>query len=509
MKADTSGLVKKSAFVFSYNVVGGVLGYITMFFALRLVGQSAWGIFGSALALSGILGILANLGVEATHIKKLTQKRETEECMGTIVILKSFLGAIFLGGSFLIFFILGEFLGYKFESVYLRDATYLALFGILIGSFANIFKTTYQAKLSARRAVIPMFVQLLIQNLLIILFSFWYVFDKGVLPEIIGILFIYAYLLGQFGRLLIYSLWAIRDKISFKVPSKALLKDYIIFSIPLALSGIVATIQAYTDRAMLLFFWNYNEVGGYFTVQKLALFITYFGASVSFFLYPAQSHYYESKQRTEFQRVTMKSERYLSMISLPFVFFTLVMAPQILNIFRASLISYATPLIILMVYAYINVINRPYGSQITSANKPQEVMKVGFLQATLNVVLNAIFIPTSIWGFPLFGLKSTGAALATLLSFTIGFLYFRYRVAKSIRTKYYYRIVLHIIAGSLAAIFIYLLKSYTETLVDWYAWYSVLSSFILFSIIYVGILYLFKEVGKDEINMVLGMLKPK
>jgi len=504
-----SGLAKKSAFVFSYNIVGGVLGYITMFFALRLVGQSAWGIFGSALALSGILGILANLGVESTHIKKLTQKRDKEECMGAIVVLKSFLGIIFLSGSFLLFFILSDFFGYKFESVYLRDATYLALFGILIGSFANIFKTTYQAKLSARRAVIPMFVQLLVQNLLIILFSFLYVFNRNVIPEIVGVLFIYAYVLGQFARLLIYSMWAIRDRLSFKRPSKSLLKDYILFSIPLALSGIVATIQAYTDRAMLLFFWNYNEVGGYFTVQKLALFITYFGASVSFFLYPTQSHYYEKDKREDFQRITVKSERYLSLISVPFVFFTLVMSTEILNIFRASLTPYAIPLIILMIYAYLNVINRPYGSQITSANKPQEVMKVGFLQATLNVLLNALFIPTSIWGIPLLGLKSTGAALATLLSFIIGFVYFRYRIAKSIKTKYYHRIVLHILAGSISAVAIYLLKNYTQYIVNWYAWYTVVASFVIFSGIYLGILYLLKEIGKEEINMALGIIRPK
>jgi O-antigen/teichoic acid export membrane protein len=258
--------------------------------------------------------------------------------MGAIVVLKSFLGIIFLSGSFLLFFILSDFFGYKFESVYLRDATYLALFGILIGSFANIFKTTYQAKLSARRAVIPMFVQLLVQNLLIILFSFLYVFNRNVIPEIVGVLFIYAYVLGQFARLLIYSLWAIRDKLSFKRPSKSLLKDYILFSIPLALSGIVATIQAYTDRAMLLFFWNYNEVGGYFTVQKLALFITYFGASVSFFLYPTQSHYYEKDKREDFQRITVKSERYLSLISVPFVFFTFVMSTEILNIFIENIV---------------------------------------------------------------------------------------------------------------------------------------------------------------------------
>ncbi len=495
------GIARKSLFLLSYNVFGGVLGYITLFFALRFVGQYAWGIYGSALGIAGILSIISSLGVDSAHVKKVTQKKEKEECMGAYILIKGFLGLIFLVVSFGGFYVMGNFFGYKFESPYLEKAVYIAILGMLLSSLANIFRTTYQTKLDARKSVVPLFVQVLVQDILIIIFAVYYKINPVIPIGYIGVLFTYAYLMGVFFKLLIYIGWAVGDGISVKRPHYSLVKEYILFEIPLALLGIVGTIQAYTDRTMLQFFWNSAEVGGYFSVQKLALFVTYFGGSVSFFLYPAQSSYYESRNHYQFFNITSKAERYLSLISAPFVMFTVVMAPEILNIFRSSLIPYSTPLIILIIYAYVGVINRPYGSLLTSANRPHEVMKVGIIQASANVVLNTLFIPKSIMGIPLFGLRSTGAALATLLSFLIGFVFLRYKAYKILGVKYERYILMHLLAGGVAAFVIFIIKIHVLLL----SWYSVFGSFILFAMIYVGILYLLGEFGREEIDFVLRM----
>ena len=493
MSTETSKIAKKSLFLLSYNVFGAGIGYLTMFFALKFVGQEAWGIFGAALGIAGLLGIFASLGVDTAHVKKYTQKEEKEECMGAYLLIKGFLGLLFLLISFGGFFILGDVFGYKFESPYLEKAVYIAIFGMLMSSIANIFKTVYQAKMDAKKSIIPLFIQVIVQDSLIIVFSIHFKILSMWNSEFLGVLFSYAYLLGTFSRLMVYVVWGFSDRFSIKKPHRSLVVEYIRFSIPLALLGIVATIQAYTDRTMLQFFWNSREVGGYFTVQKLALFITYLGSSVSFFLYPAQASYYEKRDK-QFFTVSMKSEWYLSLLSVPIVFFTIAMAPEILNIFRSSLIPYSTPLIILMIYAYLNVINKPYGTQLTSANRPHEVMKMGIIQASANVVLNAIFIPKSILGIPLFGWKSTGAALATLLSFLIGFTYLRYRAWKILGMRYEMKILYHLIAGTIALITIILLKYLVSAM---YAWYEIVAMFLLFTGIYASILYLFGELDKD------------
>ncbi len=501
--SEHTGIARKSLFLLSYNVFGGIVGYITLFFALRFVGRDVWGIYGAALGIAGILGILASLGVDGAHVKKVTQKENKDECLGAYLLIKSFLGAIFLIVSFGGFYVASNVFGYRFESPYLEKAVYIAIFGILISSFGNIFRTIYQVRLDSKKSVLPLFAQLIVQDILIIAFSLYYKLNPTINRGFIGVLYTYAYLMGVFSKLVIYSIWVARERISIKMPSHSLVKEYILFSIPLALLGIVGTIQAYTDRTMLQFFWNSAEVGGYFSVQKLAMFITFFGSSVSFFLYPTQSRYYERKDEN-FYRLTLKSERYLSMVSAPIMFFVIVMAQEILNIFRSSLIPYSTPLIILIIYAYLGVINRPYGTQLTSANRPHEVMKVGLIQASLNVILNAIFIPKSIMGIPMFGWKSTGAALATLLSFLFGFLYLRYKIYKILDMRYEKRIFLHLFAGEVSALLVYALKMFFGTFLSWY---SVAGVFMVFLGVYVAILYLLREIGKEEIEMVLRMIR--
>ena len=497
-------LAKKSLFALSYNIVGGVVGYITMFFALRLVGQEAWGIYGSALGIAGLLSILATLGLDPTHIKMMTKLRDKAQCMGAYLLLKTLFGFMFITVSFLGFFVVGEYFGYKFESPYLAQAVYITIFGFFVASLANIFKTTYQVKLKARRTLLPMFLQLLAQDVLIIIFSILYYFGRLFPQAYIGVLFAYAYLVGNAVRMIVYVFWAFKDRIPYKFPSRRVLKEYLHFTIPLALLGAVGIIQAYTDRAMLQFFWNSIEVGGYFSAQKISLSLMYLGGSLVFFLYPAQSKYYEENKKKEFFKITQKAERYLSLFTVPFVFFTFAMAPEILNLFKGTLISYSLPLDILMIYAYLNVINRPYGSQITSANRPSETLRVGLVQAIANVVLNAIFIPTSIAGIPLFGLKSTGAALGTLLSFLIGFVYFRYRLWKILGTKYEIRLFYHLLAGTAAMLILYFIKYLIGPL---YSWYLIIGAFILFIGIYTSILYLMGEFGKREwqvIHRILG-----
>ncbi len=505
MSSKNTGLARKSLFLLSYNVFGGVLGYITMFFALRFVGQTPWGIYGSALGIAGLLGIIASLGVDAAHIKKVTQKKNKEECLGAYLILKGFLGLLFLLISFGGFYILGNYFGFSFESPYLKMATYIAILAMLLSSISTIFSTLYSVKLNARRAVTPLFIQTLVQDALIIIFAVYYKYYQTIPKEFLGVLFTYAFLIGMFLKLLIFIAWAGKENYKVKLPELSLLKEYIYFSIPLALLGIVGTIQAYTDRTMLQFFWNSTEVGGYFSIQKLSIFIIYMGSSVRFFLYPTQSKYYEKKSENLF-KVTLKAERYLSLLSVPFVFFTFVMGSEILNLFNSSLIAYSSALSILMIYAYLNVINGPYSSLMTSANKPNEVMKVGIIQATANVFLNTIFIPSSLLGVPLLGWKSTGAALATLLSFLIGFSYLRYKTRKILKIKYEKRILYHLFSGLLASILVYFINYIFGPFLTWY---MILILFGIFVIFYTLPLFLIREIGREDLEMALEIVHLK
>ncbi len=503
MKIEAHKLAKKSFFLLSYNAIGAVVGYVTMFFALKFVGEEAWGIFGSALAISGFLGILADLGLNTTHIKKSSQKKNVEECLGAYIALKGILLVIFMLTSFFGFFFLGNVLGFKFESPYLRTAAYIAVLGMLNSAMADVFKTMYQSKLKAGKSIGPLFVQLAVQDLSLVAFSIRYAVGSSWSPDFVGVLFVYSYLLGTSAKVITYAILAIRDRVVIRKPTYTLIREYVLFALPLAFYGIISSIQSYTDRIMLQFFWNSAIVGGYFAVQKLTLSVGYIGSSLIFFLYPAQASYFEGKSHRDFRDITVNAERYLSLFVLPISIFFVVMSAEILNIFRHSLVNYSTTMMILAIYGYMVVINMPYNSQLTSASLQVHVMIAGLFQVFLNVFLNAIFIPKSVLGIPLFGLKSTGAALATLLSFLVGFLYIRYRVYKNLNVHFNKRIIMHLVSAASSSVVLYLLKMKIQL----FSWYAIAGSFILFILIYAGLLYLMRELKKDDLKIIIKIFK--
>ena len=497
MKVDTSNLTKKTAFVMSYNIFGGITGYITLFFIFRLVGRGAWGILGAATAFIGLLTIFSDFGISATHVKKISEEGDVEEKMGTYVFIKILYSIIFLLISFLAIYLAGV-LGFKFESIYLKEAVIITILYYFLSSIVGIFKTSLRAEMKISQAIIPDFFRTIVQDIALIGISVWWVYNPYIEKGYVGVLYTYGYLIGVFVQLILLITYCRGYK--FKKPSIRTIKSYMFFSIPLSLLGAVGIIQGYTDRAMLQFFWNYYEVGSYFGIQKIVFAVMTFGTAVIFVLYPAQTHHFSWKDRDKFARITYDAERYISLFILPLIGFGIVFSPEILNIWNKSLISYSLVFQILLIYSYLYVMNVPYSSQLVSAGKPKENLKAGVLQATLNVFLNAILIPSSIFGITLLGLKSVGAAVATCTSYLIGFSIIRYRAYKVLGTKFNKRIFLHFIAVIISSFILYFIQIYIYHFIKFY---ELLLAGGIFLGIYIGILNITGELKKDELLMII------
>ncbi|MCD6370906.1 MAG: polysaccharide biosynthesis protein [Thermoplasmata archaeon] len=499
MKIETENLTRKTAFALFYNIFSAALGYVALFYVMRSVGQTGWGIVGSAMGLVGLLAILSDLGSSSTHVKKVGEGGDIEKKNGTYITLKLIFTNLFVVVTLLAIY-LANYLGFKFESEYLRNAVILMIFYYYLFSLSKIFKTILRAYMKTSHALLPDFVRVIVQDIFLIVFSMYWIINPSAPPEKIGVLFVYGYIIAAFAQLLTF-IFIIRD-LKVKKPSIELIKSYLIFSIPLIFLGVVGTIQANTDKAMLQFFWNTREVGAYFGIQKLIVPLTTLSTALNFVIFPAQSHNY-NRNRKRFMEITYTAERYASLLILPLISFIFVLAPEVLNLWKKSLIPYTTVLRILLIYSFFYVLNTPYSSQLVSAGHPKENLKAGAVQAILNVVLNAIFIPTSLLSIPLLGMKSVGAALATLLSLLAGFFLLRFRAYKILGTKFNRKILLHIFASFLSGSFLYFLNRYVYHFVRFY---ELALAAVIFSLIYIGLLLLMKELTLKELEKIVRKL---
>ncbi len=500
MKINTENLTRKTSFIMAYNIFGAVLGYVTLFFILRITGTAAWGILGAATGTVGLLTLIADFGISNAHVKKFSEGGDSAEKLGAYITLKIIYASVFVVLAFLAVFVVTDLLGFKFESPYLKSAVTIIIMYYFLYYIGGIFKTNLRAHMKTTQATIPDFIRVATQDAFLIVSTLWWVKYSTAPVEYLGVLYSYGYLISVFVQILAL-VYFVKDDLHVRKPSSSTIKNYVLFSIPLGLFGAVGIIQGYTDRTMLQFFWNYKEVGAYFSIQRIVVAITTFGMAVSFVLYPAQAHHYSWGDKKRFSEITLGAERYISLLILPLVIFGIVLAPELLNLWNKTLISYYLVLQILLIYSYLYVLNVPYSSQLVSANKPKETLKAGVIQATFNVVLNAILIPTSILGIHLFGLKSVGAATATMVSFIIGFIIIRIKSYTHLGCAFNQRIIIHFIAATLAGIALYLIN---KEIYHFTRFYELGIAFGLFICIYFILLLITKELSVNEIYQIFS-----
>ena len=88
-------IARKSALIVAINIVNGILGYVGLFFIARYMAPGDYGIIGFALGFVGLFLVLGNLGFDAAHVKRISEGKRLDECIGTYFFIKMGLAGLF------------------------------------------------------------------------------------------------------------------------------------------------------------------------------------------------------------------------------------------------------------------------------------------------------------------------------------------------------------------------------------------------------------------------------
>ena len=69
-------IARKTTLIFVQNIIGTLLGTVALFLVARNMGAAPMGIVGFGLAFVGLFSILADLGVDQTHIKRISEGQD-------------------------------------------------------------------------------------------------------------------------------------------------------------------------------------------------------------------------------------------------------------------------------------------------------------------------------------------------------------------------------------------------------------------------------------------------
>jgi O-antigen/teichoic acid export membrane protein len=276
------------------------------------------------------------------------------------------------------------------------------------------------------------------------------------------------------------------------------------------ITSIVGTISTNIDKVIIGYFWTNVEVGYYFTIQRILVFIHVFYLSIGTVLFPTISKYYAKKNYDKIKSTTKLAERYISMVIIPPIIFVLIFVNPFISILLDSAFLPAAPVLsILLFWTLIQALTTPYVNLVTGMNRPGVLAKINLLVFSTNIILNFLIVPKNgiLSGLGISG--PTGAAVATVLAFSISFFGYRRFVKKMLDIHLVQtHTPRHIIAGVIMGFSLYYL-GYHINIFPVIRWYVLLLYSGLGLLIYLTVLLLLKEFNKKDFNFFLDIVHPK
>lgn len=435
-------LARKSILIVMNNVVGGVLGFVTLSIMARHLGADDLGVLGFGLSFLGMFTFISNLGFDPSHNKRVSEGMDRARCMGAYASIKLGLTLLMALISFIAIQVYVRFFD-GFDGV--RDGelvAYIFLLYYVVWALSWIPITTFNAERKQAKAQLPSISEFLIRAPLI----------AGLVLAGYGIVWVaISYVVGACALLAVGAMFL--RGYSFRRPDREILSSYATFALPMSVISMVAVLYLYMDKVMIGVFWDPEEVGYYYGAQRIIMFIITSSAAVAILLFPTISSLHAKGNISEINMLVSRSERYLSMLTLPVVALTIALNGAIVDLILGDGFEESGVILaFLSLYALLAILNKPYSQVLTGTGRTRLAVRISVVVFLVNFLLNMIFIPKDILGLSLLGLGGMGAAAATFLADTGRFVLLRKEVRRVIgKTFQPVTMMKHILASVLAA----------------------------------------------------------
>lgn len=364
---------------------------------VRYLGPEEYGLYSYAGAFVGLFATIATLGLDAIVIRELVKNENKRDLLlGTAFLLK-------LTGAFVMLIILTLAFNFTSNDRYTNVLIFIIASATIFQSF-NVIDFYFQSKVLSRFIVFANFISLFISSIVKILlilyeapliaFAYVILFDSFVLA--CGFLYFY------FKNDLSFTLWKFD-----KVVAVSLLKD----SWPLILSGIAISIYMRIDQVMIKEMLNTKAVGQYAAAVRLSQSWYFVPMIIASSLFPAIINAKRVSKELYYIRL-QRLFNLLVWLSIAIALLMTYFSDFVVSILYGSKYNEAGDVLMIHVWGGVfAALGLGQSKYFLANNLQKQLFIITVISAILNVILNYILIP--IWGI-------NGAAIATLISFSIG-----------------------------------------------------------------------------------------
>jgi len=472
-----------------------LFGLISTTVIMRYMGYETVGMLAFAAAYVGMFSILGDLGVSTAHNKRVNERELDEgKCNGTYITIRLLLNCLMIGVIIASILVSKYLLGYEFESELLEWIVYLTILRFFIENIIETLKIINAAKLEIAKNLVPRIIGRFFQMLMkctIAVIGLAATYLVG--AEIIACLFILIILMILFRGA------------PLKRFDRKYLRIYATFALPVIFIGLIGSLAHKLDRVMLQAFKDSEEVGIYSVPLSISLIFLMVSMQIVKLLFPTFARLHSRKNFSEINRLSNRAVKYISMVLVgPLIFFVIFAESIMVFLFGSDAITSAPILQILLLGTYIEAIITPYSIQVVSTGHLKLSMGISGLTLLLIVILNVIFIPDELFGYPLLGLGALGAALTTSISFVVRGIFAKYYALKLTGTKGYLRIWTHLLSGCITGGVGYIIYLSAPS-----AWYFLPLYGLAICGTFTLMMYLVKEFTREELSFFTNAVNPR
>ena len=501
---------RKIALLFGAENINAIIGWIALLFVARKMGAEAIGEFSYAMSLVGGFTFLAFFGFRMAHVKRVSEGLDLGKCIGTFLSIRLFLISVMLTVFALFYWLwtapeiryglpLGKDLYDTTETLLLLVLVYYIIF-LLLG----VVKATFSGLEQSAKVAIPNVVGTTIRSILFIYTAFQ-VSSGNILPEQ-GVLWLAISQIIGIVIISLMSLWYFLDYPISK-PNKEFFNSYKSFALPVAAASIFGVLRQHIDKILVGIFWTATDVGLYFGVQRITLFIGTMALAIEEMLLPSVSKKHANEKGIKSS--IYDAERYVAMVCIPIVAMTIVWSSEIIEVFISREFLPAVRILqFLALAALVKVVNRPWSVALRGSDRPDLTSIINIFSSCLNILLMLILVPKQI---PQLGLEDLpgmggeGAALALLISEIVLGISLRVLCYSSLNLKPQFEFFMQLVFGLIIGLIMWQVQD--AIIIE--RWYELFLFSALGGFLYIFLLAAVGIFSRDDFIFFSNVMNPK
>ena len=475
------------------RAISAGLGFVGLMFINSYLGPDAYGTIAWTLALVATFNCISDLGFNFAHVKRVSEGNDLSNCVSTFIIIK-----LILMGAMVVFILTSMFVwtsvfGYKLTDTSMEIVMLFIIYHVFL-DVAYIATFTFDALMEAASTQLVLLMDPLIRVPMVIFIAV-NLFNTTILA--------FAYALGGLATALAGMALLVKKGLRLRKPH--MFRSYLKFAVPIATITIMAALSINIDKVVIGFFWASDTVGYYATSQRVLELLLMVGLAVSTMTFPAFSKLFNEGNLNKVRALTKKAERYTVMVAFPIVVVVLIFPSQVLVIFFGESFEPAGDIFqILAIGTLLTLLNEIYFSQINAVNRPDLSARLYFISLSVNILLLLVFVPTSIVGVKMLGLAGVGAAIARTVSIIAMFLTTRFVIYRLTGTSMNPRMIVIVMAACITGLIIAFIGGFWPMAY----WFGLVVYGILSFGIFATILWLLRELKREDIQYFLNVINP-